>query len=84
MRTSTHTNKGRPLTPEELTAWRERLGLKRQRLAELLGLGESRAAYNTVQRWETGIHHPPAYLRLALAELERQLAARGSVTSEEE
>jgi DNA-binding transcriptional regulator YiaG len=83
MRTSTHTNKGRPLTPEELTAWRERLGLKRQRLAELLGLGESRAAYNTVQRWEAGVHRIPPHLQLALERLEQKLTARTPTTNDE-
>lgn len=80
-RTGTHMDKGCPLKPDELMAWRERLGLKRERLAELLGLGSTRSAYNAVARWETGVHRIPPHLPLALAELERRLASRGAVTS---
>jgi hypothetical protein len=70
--------------PDELMAWRKRFGLNRPQLAELLGMGTGRAAHNTIQRWEAGVHRIPPYLRLALKWLERQLAARGSVASEEE
>jgi hypothetical protein len=67
-------------TSDELTAWRSRFGLNRPQLAELLGMGTGRAAHNTIQRWEIGVHRIPPHLPLALAELERQLAARSSPT----
>jgi putative zinc finger/helix-turn-helix YgiT family protein len=40
------------LTPDEIRAGRERLGLNQQELAELLGLGG-----NTLSRWENGHYY---------------------------
>lgn len=57
-----------PLTPETLKAWRKDWGVSQERLAELLGIHRVSVAH-----WETGRHPIPAYLHLALRELERQL-----------
>lgn len=54
------------MTPTELTAAREALGLSQNRLAEELGVSQS-----TLSRWEAGrmpIEHP-RLLRLALERL---------------
>lgn len=53
------------MTPEELRAFRERLGWSLSRLAEALGVDRM-----TVWKWERGTHAPPPFLRLALERLE--------------
>lgn len=57
--------------------WRKHHRLSQTRLAELLGV-----TLLTVHRWEVGIQHAPAYVHLALRELDRQLttAARTEPT----
>jgi transcriptional regulator with XRE-family HTH domain len=62
-----------PTTPEETRAdlrrWRMLQGLSQARLAGYLGV-----TWLTVQRWESGTRAMPAFLWLALRELERQLS----------
>lgn len=48
------------MTPQSLTAWRERLGLNRVQAAEALGC--SREA---LRAWETGERAIPKYIALA-------------------
>lgn len=56
------------MTPAELRAAREALGLSQRALAERLGVPQA-----TVSRWETGQHpiQHPRILRLALERLAR-------------
>jgi DNA-binding transcriptional regulator YiaG len=51
-----------------IRVWRKGHRLSQTRLAELLGV-----TLLTVHRWEVGIQHAPAYIHLALRELDRQL-----------
>lgn len=53
------------MTPVELTAERERMGLTQARLAELLGIHA-----RTVSSWEQGRQAIPPFLRLALQALD--------------
>ena len=55
-------------TREDLRRWRLEHSLSQQQLADYLGVN-----WSTVQRWEAGTQGPPAFLYLALRELERQL-----------
>jgi transcriptional regulator with XRE-family HTH domain len=61
-----------PTTPAETRAelrrWRMLQGLSQAKLAGYLGV-----TWLTVQRWEGGTRAMPAFLWLALRELERQL-----------
>ena len=52
------------MTPEEIKAARERLGLTQTELAAQLGVAQSRVAV-----WETGKHAAPPFLALALRAL---------------
>ena len=56
---------------DEIRKWRTADGLTMAQLAEELGV-----KMNTVHRWEVGFHPIPAFLPLALAELERVLNDR--------
>ena len=56
------------MTPEELTMFRERLGLSQTELAAKL-----RVARNTVWRWEADERKIPEFLDLALKTVEREL-----------
>ena len=56
------------MNADNLKAWRERLGLTQEALAAALGISK-----RTVQDWEYGRGNAPAYLELALCELERRL-----------
>lgn len=58
------------MTIDELKKWRDRNGLSQATLGELLKVHPV-----SVARWETGFHPIPAFLEMALAELERRLAA---------
>jgi transcriptional regulator with XRE-family HTH domain len=58
------------MTIEELKKWRERNGISQAALGELLQVHSV-----SVARWETGVHPIPAFLEMALAELERRLTA---------
>jgi transcriptional regulator with XRE-family HTH domain len=61
----------------ELTAFRARHKLSRAALAELLELPNPRQGGQvTVARWESGDREPVPFLRRALADIERELAAR--------
>jgi len=64
------------MTAKELRKWREKHGLTREQLAVLLSDGEDRPlSYRTVERWEQGRNAKiPVFLRLALAEVERQIS----------
>lgn len=55
---------------EGLKAWRKRNKILQKELAELLQIHTV-----SVARWETGVHPIPPFLEMALAELERRLAA---------
>lgn len=55
------------MTQHDLTAFRERLELTQQQLADKLGVDRV-----TIARWETGTRTMPAYLHLALETVERQ------------
>jgi DNA-binding transcriptional regulator YiaG len=59
------------MSPDELKAWRARLGLSQAGLAEALGLSK-----RTYEAWEQGRFAIPAYLELAFCELERRLKKR--------
>jgi len=54
---------------DEIRTWREARGLTQAQLAEVLS-ADGKLAQATVSRWETGEHIAPAYLRLALEELD--------------
>lgn len=49
------------MKPEEIKAWRVRLGLSQGKLAKALGV-----TVGAVSRWERGEMTPQPYLRLAL------------------
>jgi transcriptional regulator with XRE-family HTH domain len=53
------------MTPAALTEWRKQQGLGVETLAALLGVHRQ-----TVWQWETGRRAIPAYLELALKQLE--------------
>ena len=61
------------MTPDDLAAFRERLGLSQADLARLLDVPDS-----TVSRWERGLMaiSSPTILRLALERLAETLPAR--------
>lgn len=59
------------MTPKDLVAFRERLELTQQDLADRLGVDRV-----TIARWETGTRAIPAYLWLALETVERRLTGR--------
>jgi transcriptional regulator with XRE-family HTH domain len=54
------------MTPDDLTTWRKQQGLGVEALAALLGVHRQ-----TVWQWETGRRAIPAYLELALKQLEQ-------------
>lgn len=56
------------MTGEELTEWREKLGLSRDELAKQL-----KTTYTTVYRWEENNRAIPPFLDLALKTIEREL-----------
>jgi transcriptional regulator with XRE-family HTH domain len=60
------------MTQQELVAFRERLGLTQQELADRLGVDRV-----TIARWETGARAIPAFLGLALETVERRVTGRG-------
>jgi DNA-binding transcriptional regulator YiaG len=53
------------MTPADIIAARERMGLTQARLADLLGVHT-----RTVCSWEQGRRHAPPFLRLAMFALE--------------
>jgi transcriptional regulator with XRE-family HTH domain len=55
----------RAMTGKQLYVLRERLGLTREQLGELLGVNRS-----TIARWEDGERTIPPYLHLALQMIE--------------
>jgi transcriptional regulator with XRE-family HTH domain len=56
----------RPIeTIEDLKAWRHRLGLTQQRLADILGTTQT-----TIGRWEAGLRRWPPFLHFTLLGLE--------------
>jgi transcriptional regulator with XRE-family HTH domain len=55
------------MTPTDLIAWRKQQGLGVEALAALLGVHRQ-----TVWQWETGRRAIPAYLELALRQLEKE------------
>lgn len=59
------------MNPDELKAWRERLSLSQAKLAEALSISK-----RTYEAWEQGRFAIPAFLELALRELERRLKKR--------
>ena len=59
------------MTSNDLTAFRQRLELTQQALADHLGVDRV-----TIARWETGTRAIPAYLGLALETVERRLKRR--------
>ena len=59
------------MAPHELVAYRERLELTQQELADKLGVDRV-----TIARWETGTRAIPAFLHLALETVERKLTGR--------
>lgn len=58
-----------PMTQVDVIAWRRTHALSQMRLARLLGIDN-----RTLQRWEAGETVPPAFLRRALEQLDRELA----------
>jgi len=58
------------MTPAELKARRERLGLSQAGLARLLPV-----SVDTLQNWEQGLRKIPSILDRALRDLERERAA---------
>lgn len=62
------------MTPDQIKAFRARHSLTQEQFAKALGV-----PVRTVQEWEAkrGKGNPPAYLKLALTELERELKKRG-------
>lgn len=54
------------MTPKQIRAFRKRLGLSLDAMAEALGVDRM-----TVWRWEKGKRTPPPYLERALRDLER-------------
>lgn len=59
------------MTPQELIAFRERLEMTQQQLADKLGVDRV-----TIARWETGTRAIPVYLGLALETVERKATGR--------
>lgn len=59
--------RGGPVTGAEIRAFRERLGMTQQELADALGVH-----YMTVGRWERGEMEPSPLLGRALRDLERE------------
>lgn len=59
------------MAPQELIAYRERLELTQQELADKLGVDRV-----TIARWETGTRAIPVFLHLALETVERKLTGR--------
>jgi DNA-binding transcriptional regulator YiaG len=57
------------MTPADLVAWRERMGLSKSAAAAALGCHR-----NALANWEKGAYPPPPYIALACDALE---AARG-------
>jgi transcriptional regulator with XRE-family HTH domain len=53
------------MTPQELRAAREAMGITQQELADKLGVGQG-----TISRWEAGERQPPPLLDLALERLQ--------------
>jgi DNA-binding XRE family transcriptional regulator len=60
------------MSPDDLKEWRARLGLSQAGMAEALRLSK-----RTYEAWEQGRFAIPAYLELALCELERRLKRKG-------
>ena len=58
-------------TPAGLRGWREAQGLSRGALADLLGM-----SFQAVTKWESDARPVPAWLPLALAEVQRRMAER--------
>lgn len=63
-----------PLSPADLKARRQRLGLSQAELARALGMTGS-GAERTVRRWESGEYDIPGPVALALTALEHGLSA---------
>jgi transcriptional regulator with XRE-family HTH domain len=59
------------MTQQELVAFRERLQLTQQELADRLGIDRV-----TIARWETGTRAIPVFLHLALETIERRATGR--------
>lgn len=57
------------MTPTQIRAWRESVGLSQQAVARRLPCGA-----RTWQHWEAGTREPPTFLYRALRDLERELA----------
>lgn len=56
------------MTPAELKAWRESVGLTVERVAALLPCG-----VRTWKHWEAGTRRPPEFLVRALRDLKREI-----------
>jgi len=62
----------RPMKAHELKKWREALGLTQRELAEKLYVTK-----DAVASWETGRRKVPAYLHLAMKQLESPNRRKG-------
>jgi DNA-binding transcriptional regulator YiaG len=58
------------VTPQSLTAWRQRLGLTKVAAAEALGCSR-----DALLKWEQGEHPVPRYIALACAAIAHGLPA---------
>ncbi len=57
------------MTPDTIRSLRQSLGLTQEALARKLGV-----SWNTVARWESGLHAPDKYNDMLLKRMQRKIA----------